>query len=271
MLVPRPAEPYASRAIKATALLDETRVLLRAWSPGQTAADLLAEAVEADLLGKATAARVEDVVRAFARRYLADGDEPAASLRQLLSARGSGAWFEQVCLVASARADVVVRETVTVFLADLLQRGAAQVDVPALMRFLEAQEAAGRTRTPWSVAVRRSVAQHVLHLLTDFGVLGPPRARGGAREVLAFRPRDRAVGWLASDLHRRGESDAGLVAHEDWRVFQFTESEARAALDRLSDHGLWIYQGAGEVVRVTWVARTWLEAVRALAGEAFDG
>ena len=55
--------PYTARAIKATGLVDETKVLLRAWEPGESAADLRRRAREKSLLGKATASRSDDVVQ----------------------------------------------------------------------------------------------------------------------------------------------------------------------------------------------------------------
>ena len=98
--------PYTARAIKATALLEETRALLRAWQPGESPADLRNRARREDLLGKATSTRRDDIVQsAFIDRFLIDGNEPAASLRSLLEQRGNGPWFKQLCLLAATGAD----------------------------------------------------------------------------------------------------------------------------------------------------------------------
>jgi len=265
-------EPYTSRIIKGTALLDETRSLLRAWRPGETAKVFRQRAREEGLLGKATAARSDDVVhRVFAPRFLVDGQggqEPAASLRTLLDARGSGPWFGQLCLLLAARADVVVREAVTVFLPAVRARGASSVATPDFVGFLEEQEARGRMLRPWSSSVRQSVAQHLLHQLTDLGVLGVPRR--GVRPLLSYAPGSLAMVWLACELHRRRTSDSALVAHRDWHVWQMHEHDVREALDRLSSLGLWLYQGAGSTVRFAWTWSDWQAVLTALKGCSLD-
>jgi hypothetical protein len=260
---------YTSRAIKGTALMEETRALLRAWTPGEAPAEFRKRASEQDLLGKATASRRDDLVRrVFGPRFLVDGQEPAATIRRLLIARGDGPWFAQISLLIAARADVVLREAVTAFLPAVRSRGASAVITPDLIRFLEEQQARGRMTRPWSPGVRASVAQHVLHQLTDLRVLGQPRR--GVRPLLPYVPGTIAMAWLASELHRGGASDAEIVAHPDWQVWQMHEADVREALDRLSDLGLWMYQGAGSVVRITWLAPDWSAVLSVLEGSSLD-
>lgn len=260
---------YTSRAIKGTALLEEMRALLRAHRSGETAKAFRQRVRAEDLLGKATASRSDDLVRrVFGPRFLADGQEPAASLRALLEVRGNGRWFAHLCLLFAARDDVVVREAVSVFLPAVRARGASSVNTASLVRFLEEQEERGRMARPWSVRVRESVAQHVLHQLTDLGVLGAPRR--GVRAILPYAPGSLAVAWLACELHRRGTGDAALVAHRDWQVLQLREAEVRDALDRLSDLGLWVYQAAGNVVRLAFTWSEWHEVLTVLGGSSVD-
>ncbi|MCC6521361.1 MAG: DUF1819 family protein [Polyangiaceae bacterium] len=262
-------EHYTARAIKGTALLEETRALLRAWRPGESAGAFRDRVRAEDLLGKATAARSDDVVRvAFAGRLLADGDEPAVSLRHLLASRKSGPWFSQLCLLFAARADVVLREAVTEFLARQRARRSEAVTTADFLRFLDEQHSAGRMARPWSRSVRESVAQHVLHQLTDLGALGPPRR--GVRALLPYRPGALATAWLTCELHRQGVSDIAIVEHHDWRIWQMHEEDVREALDRLSDLGLWIFQGAGTVVRITWTWADWATVLEVLGGPTVE-
>ncbi len=265
----RAEAPYTARAIKGTALLEEMRALLRAWRPGETGKDLRIRVRSEDLLGKATALRRDDLVqRVFAPRLLADGQEPAASLRRLLDARGNGPWFAQLGLLVAARVDVVLREAVTLFLPAARASGKGAVATPDLMRFLEQQEEHGRMLRPWSLRVRESVAQHILHQLTDLGVLGAPRR--GVRAIQPYAPGTLAIAWLACELHRRGTSDAALVSHDDWHVWQMQEPNVREALDRLSHLGLWVYQGAGSVVRIAWPSADWNTVLTVLEGCSLD-
>lgn len=266
---PTPREPYTARSIKGTALLTETRALLRAWQPGETPAAFRRRIVSGDVLGKATSARAGDVVRqVFQPRFLADGEEPARSIQWLLARRPSGPWFSQLCLLFAARADIVLRDAVCVLLPAARSRGVVSVGTADFERFLALQEASGHLPRPWSSSVRKSVAQHVLAQLSDLDVLGPARRTG--RTLRAYHPGSLAIAWLACDLHRRGLSDVALVAHRDWCVWQLDEPAVREALARLSHVGLWLYQGAGSTVRITWSWTDWTTVVQTLESPSLD-
>jgi hypothetical protein len=250
------AAPYTARAIKGTALLEEMRALLRAIERGETADAFRRRMTTADPLGKATAARRDDLVsRVFIPRFFADGQEPASSLRHLLDSRGNGPWFAPLCLLFAARADVVLREAITVFLPEMRSRGHAAVHARDFMTFLAAQQALGRMQKPWSESVRTLVARHIFHQLTDLSILG--NSRRGVRPVLPYAPGDLPFAYLACELHRRGINDAALVRHPDFLIWQMNEPDVRETMNRLEDLGLWIYQGAGSVVRISWLFPDW--------------
>lgn len=255
---------YTSRACKGSALLGEMRALLRAWHPGEPAAQLERRALDADLLGKATAHRVYDVVRrVFAVRFIDPPGCPARNLKRLVEARPAGDWFRHLALLYAARADAVLRDGVVCFYRRAAAEGRLRLGTQDAVDFLQEAERAGVVPYPWSPSVRERVAQGLLRQLTEYGLLGEP-ARG-FREMLRFRPDPLAVAYLAFDLHFAGATDAGVVAHPDWRLWQLEEPDARHALDDLSRHGLWIFQAAGSVVRISWRPATMEEAVDALA------
>jgi hypothetical protein len=258
--------PYTARAIKATGLVEETKALLRAWHPGESTAELRRRAREDGLLGKATASRSDDVVGyAFNRRLLSGARPPARHLKRLLEVRGPGRWLTDLCLLYAARADVVLREAITVYAAERRALGRTTVDTPSCVAFLSDQEAAGRMRRPWSRSVKESVAQHLLRQMTDFGIAGPSRA--GVRDLLAFDPCGLAMAWLAYDLHFGGLSDARVVAHPDWQLWTPSEPRVRERLMRLSKPGLLELQAAGAVARITWALGTMEELLDVLARE----
>ena len=261
---PESRPPYTARAIKATGLVEETKALLRAWTPGESTADLRRRAREEALLGKATASRSDDVVaHAFNQRFLS-GEKPAAPyLKRLLKEKGPGRWFMDLCLLYAARADVVFRETITIYAANRRTTGRAYVDTRSLVQFIEDQEASGRMGRPWSTSVKESVAQHVLRQMTDFGLAGP--ARRGVRELLPFEPTGLAVAWLAYDLHFHDHSDSRVVSHPDWQVWTLGETRVRERLGWLARPGLWEFQAAGTVVQITWACSTMEEALDVLA------
>jgi hypothetical protein len=246
-------------------LLDETRLLLREWRPGESSAELRRRVREEGLLGKATAARAVDVVaHAFNQRLLGDNAERATHLRDLLAQRSPGKWFDHVCFLLAARNDIVLREAVTRFLAVHRAAGNVVVDTKIFEEFLEEQQVHGRMTRPWSTNVRTSVAQHVLAQLSDYGVLSTA-GRGGVRRLLSFEPDAVAVAWLAYDLHFAGVSDIRILEHEDWAVWMLGSFAVRDRLLSMSGTGLWELQLAGMVAQFTWVCRTMKEVVDALA------
>ncbi len=77
---------YTIAVCKGSALLDETKALLRAWQPEETIKEFSARVLRNDLLGKSTAYRNRDIVRrVFARRLLSPDTKPAQFLKRLLT------------------------------------------------------------------------------------------------------------------------------------------------------------------------------------------
>lgn len=259
------ADPYTIRISKGAALLPETRLLLGEWKVEEDAAELAERVLDADLLGKATARRVRDIVqRCFAPRYLAPQGCPARHLKRLLEQRKSGDWFRDLCLLYSARADRLLRDSVGVFLRDAIAEGRLSVNVETAVNFLCEAEQKGMMESPWAAETKKKISRGILKALSEFGFLSGDSQR--PREILPFRPDPLAVAYLAFDLHFAGSTDAGIVSHPDWGIWQCNNAVVRELLDELSRRGLWVFQAAGSVVRITWNTPTMEEAVDVLAG-----
>jgi hypothetical protein len=166
-------------------------------------------------------------------------------------------------LLYTARANRLVRDSVTVLLHNARDEGRIALSVDAVVTFLREADQHGMMAHPWSPEVRKRVARVLLKVLTEFGFL-TPRMRG-ARDLRHFRPHPLAVAYLALDLHFRGATDAAVTSHPDWQLWVLDEPMVRDRFDELSRVGLWIFQAAGAVVRVTWNVSSMEEAVDALA------
>ncbi|WP_145167967.1 BrxA family protein [Rubripirellula lacrimiformis] len=259
------SDPYTIRISKGAALLPETRMLLREWKVDEDAASLAERVLEADLLGKATARRVRDIVqRCFAPRLLSPAGCPARHMKRLVENRSSNDWFRDLCLLYSARADRLLRDSITVFLTDAINEGRLSVTVDTATAFLCEAEEKGMMESPWAAETKKKVSRGVLKALAEFGLLSTNSRK--PREILSFRPHPIAVAYLAYDLHFSGKSDAGVASHQDWSIWQCNKAVVRESLDELSRHGLWVFQAAGNVVRITWNASTMEEAVDVLVG-----
>lgn len=260
-----PNEPYTIRTCKGTALVPETRILLQHWKPGMSAGELASQVLEQDLLGKSTARRVKDLVqRVFGPRYLSPETCPAKHLKTLVEQHPAGDWFRDLCLLYTARADSLARDAVTALYRRVRNEGRLTLSVETAIGFLREAEEEGKMSAPWSSETKRKVARGLLKMLAEFGFL-VPRTRG-SREIRNFRPHPLAIAYLAFELHFSGITDARLVEHPDWRIWLMDNATLRDALDDLSRHGLWIFQAAGAVVRITWNLTSMEEAVNVLAG-----
>jgi hypothetical protein len=257
--------PYTIAICKGSALLNETRTLLRAWQPGELLKSFDDRVLQEDILGKTTAYRARDIVRrVFARRYLQPDDQTARHLKRLLDALPYGAWFGDLCLLYATRADQALREVITDFYWPAMEEGRLTVLPETVVSFLRDAQAEGRMEKPWSAGVRLKVARGLLKALTDFGLLR--EVARGRRETVSYHPTDLALVYLVHDLHAAGLTDASVMDHPDWDLYGIKRSHRFDVMNRLTGDGWWIAQGAGTVVRITWKYDTLGEVVDALAG-----
>src|SRR5438445_8921837 len=105
--------PYTITVSKGSALIEETKTLLRAWDPKESLPDFRQRVVQADLLGKTTAQRADDIVRrVFARRFLLPDDRPARALKKFVESGQLGALVADLCLLYAARQDALLHDAI---------------------------------------------------------------------------------------------------------------------------------------------------------------
>jgi hypothetical protein len=255
---------YTNAISKGSALLEETKTLLRAWTPGESLDEFCERVLREDLLGRMTAYRARDIVRrVFARRYFRPDSKPALLLKRLLEGNPSAQLFSDLSLLYASRNDDLIRDVVTHLYWPALYEGRLTLAPGHVVEFLRQAERDARIPQAWSEQVKVKAARGILKAMADFGLLmAVSRSR---RELVHFRPTDRTVVFLAYDLHFAGSTDAGVVDHQDWSLFGFAHREVASTLDRLSGEGWWLAQIAGSVVRITWKHGSMEEVVDALA------
>ena len=141
------ARQYTNTISKGSALLEETKILLRAWQPGESLNEFCERVLREDLLGRMTAYRARDIVRrVFARRYFRPDNKPALLLKRLLERNQSGQLFSDLCLLYASRNDDLIRDVVTGLLKrvfsllsefDSLENCAVHVSIKNNIQFLD--------------------------------------------------------------------------------------------------------------------------------------
>ena len=239
---------YSSKIIKASALLTDTKTLFAHWDEAKTTQENLQEARRANIFGKASRSRVEDILAIFRQRYcLANGSDVA--LRRLVRSDLPAEIVDRVLYYYAALADPLLYDFVTEHLYDLYRRGQHVVTVEDASAFIRRAIAAGQTTTAWSVATQESVAQHLLAALRDFHIL--QGARRSPRKTIA--PPHLPVGafvYIAFDIHREVASGERLLHHPHWRLFLLDVSAVERLFLEAHQLGYLRYEAAGSLVRV---------------------
>lgn len=252
---------YDSNLLKGTGLVQETLSLLDAYRPGLSKAEFARYVREYDLLGKATQARVDDVINAsFARRYLSLGDDVVEALKRLRTNHVGLEAFTQLLYVYTARANPILADFVRQVYWPVKRSGSQEIRVEQTIDFIQEAQHKGLIVKPWSAITQREVARRLTACLADFKLIEPV-----SKVIRPFVPLDLTVLFLTHELHFRGLSDTDLLFHPDWEVLGLNREEVVQRLQRLAQRGHFIIQYSGELLAVSWKYNTLSEAADAIS------
>lgn len=240
---------YSSRIIKAGALLSDTKILLSHWDTGRSVSENLGVVRNENLFGKASRSRVEDILAIFRQRYLVE-EEVTRALVVLARSRGVTAALDRILYFHAAKADSLLGDLVTEWLAPRLAEGRTAVDTLSVQRALGEWVAQGKTKGRWSEETTGRVAQGLLSTLRDFGVL---QGRVNKRIAPPHLPLA-AFCYVMFYLKQHQPSGLKLVDHRDWRLFLLNREGVERLLFEAHQHGLLEYHAAGSVTRLTFPA-----------------
>ena len=166
----RPSAPYASKIIKAGALIGDTKTLLSHWDVDASVEENISRVQRDNVFGKASRSRVEAILAIFRQRYLTE-ESVTRALVTLLRKKFPTAALERLLYFHSARADQLFRDAVTEILVPLQARGLVDINVQDFQRSLAKWVNEGKTTAHWSEPTIIRIAQGLLSALRDFGVL----------------------------------------------------------------------------------------------------
>jgi len=241
---------YASKIIKAGALLADTKSLFSHWDMSDSVQLNLNRLQRENLFGKASRARVQDIVGVFRQRYLTE--EPVTrALVCLVTGRFPSIALDKILYFHTARADRLLFDVVINILGPQSERGLQEVNVVEIHRTLMRWVRGGHVTDKWSSDTARRVAQGLLSTLRDFGVL-----QGKVKKKLApaYLPVE-AFAYIAFYLKQHQPSGAKLVGLNDWKLFFLSTDAVERFLFDAHQHGLLDYHAAGTVTRLTFPAK----------------
>ena len=245
--------------------LEEVRALLGAWTPGETARELLARVQANGVLGKATAETTRGIMaNIFQPRFMVPNDRPARHLKLFLELDGQPSIFRELILLHHARSERVFYEFVVDKYWTAAHQGELWMRVADALAFLDELVQQRKIPKPLSPSTRQRTANGILQSLVAYGLLSGQRTE--RREFAAFRTSDNAVAYLAHDLHFAGQPDSEVIAHPDWNLFGLDANHVQDRLDALGPAAGLLLQRAGSVVRISWAHPSMEAMLHALVG-----
>lgn len=256
----RHSAPYRSKIIKAGALIADTKSLLSHWDVNASVTENITRIQRENVFGKASRARVQDILAIFRKRYLAEGAVTRA-LVTLVRGKFPSAALTQVFYFHSARADQLLHDAVTEILLPMHARGLLDVNAKDFERSLAKWAAEGKTSGQWAEPTITRIVRGLLSTLRDFGIL-----QGAVNKKIAppYLPVE-AFAYVVFYFKQRQPSGVKLIELPDWKLFFLHREGVERLLFEAHQRGLLEYHVAGSVTRLTFPAATLEEYAHVLA------
>jgi len=255
---------YTVALAKGQGMVSETILILKAWQPGMSPAELSRLLREQGLIPKASARRCSDLVKdVFAPRYLCDSGRPAGHLRALVEANVGSEKLRQLFLLHTARANAILFDFITEVFWKHYAAGATMLQTHEAVSFILGAHSTGRIPRTWSESMRIRMARYLLACLTDFG-LARDRLKGG-KEIRPFAILGSTTLYLAHEAHFAGQSDHAVLDHADWKLFGLDRQGVLEELRKVAAEGHFIVQFSGDLLRISWKYKTMEECLDGIA------
>lgn len=250
---------YTSRIIKASALIADTKILLREWDLSQSVEENLDRASRQNIFGKASRKRIDDILVIFRQRYFDDPDVGAA-LVTLVQGGAPSQWIDPLLYFFSVQNDRVLRDVAIEVLYPRHKNGRTEVPTDVVIHAIRNWVAQGKTTTDWSDSTIKRVARGVMATLRDFGVL---EGRAHKRLTPIYLPTP-PFALIALWLQQRERSGHRVLQSDEWRLFFLpVEGVERFFIEAHQQH-LLEYYAAGSVIRIEFPVETLREYAHVL-------
>ncbi len=249
---------YSVNIQKGGALLEDSRRLIEAWDLGASANENVERIASANLLGKATRRRADDILTRILRpRLVEPGPQVMEALKQLL---GHDRALREALYYEAANDDVLLAAFAEGPLFEWYAAGRTGVTIDDVTNWLASEWANGRA-PDWSPTVRTKVGRGLLAALRDFGVL-----EGAVKKTFAA-PRLSLAGfcYVAYRLHESGASSRRVAENSVWRRWLLDSAHIDDLFAQASRADVLSYGSVGSTIRIDWHVHRLEEAVRVAA------
>lgn len=257
------SQEYNSRLQKGGALLDDMRLLVRAWTDTSANEQRDIQVVE-NLLGKTSRSRAADTYqRAFVPRFVNGVPKDAWKIVRPLEDREIAVEvLKPVYYWITARSDKLLYEFVREELSLRNMNNLGWIDSKETASWITNR--IGRSSKKWTPTVTAKVARGLLATLRDFGIL-----EGASKKRIAptYLPVE-SFAYIAFALNKLGASGRQLLEHPDWGLFLFSLPVAEQMMLEADRNQLLSYAAVGQIVRIEFPATTFEEMADVIAGKS---
>lgn len=254
---------FTSRLIKASALIADTKTLLAYWDVSQDVSANLEQARSENIFGKATRARVEDVLRIFRQRYF-DDPQIGHSLVYLAQNGAPAHWIDPLLYYYTIQNDETLRAIVLEIVQPRQMSGYSDVSAEMVVRNLRDWVAEGRTTSDWSEETVGRVARNAMATLRDFGILTGKSTKSITPIYLPVE----AFAFLAFELQRQNISGEQILHSDNWKLFFLPVEGVERFFLEAHQERLLAYYAAGSVIRLEFPAQNLVEYAHVLVERA---
>ena len=242
-------------------LIDETYTILREWDFGRTRTENLRRVREENRIGATSRQWCSKITKAFSRRFEPKGrDRPLAEIA--IAGCDRDVW-KPILLYHMTRDEFLLRDFLVHWLYPHYVRGIYRlhsVDVTGYLKSLSTRKGIALSG-PWSDATTLRVAQGLLRIAADFGLL-----KGTTyKEFAPYHLPEESFVYL---LHAMADSQPNarrIVESEDWHMYLMDASDVERELLRLHQYRKIRYEVAGSLAQLKLPHESSVQHARAFA------
>lgn len=255
---------YASKIIKAGALLTDTKILLANWDKNLSIKNNLRNFRQKNIFGKASRSRVEDILSIFRQRYLIN-DQVTNALITFVNKSSMSQSLDRILYFYAAQSDLLLYDAVTKILANLYSQGRRDIYVEDFQRVITQWVNEKKTVGHWSSYTIRRVTQGLLSTLRDFGLL-----KGTFNKSITplYMPVE-AFSYIALCLKQKQVSGKLLIEAPEWQLFFLSHQDVECFFVECHKQHLLEYYSAGTIIRITFPTESLEEYAHVITERAY--
>jgi hypothetical protein len=245
-MTPAPrARIVSSFTIVKGSLIDETYTVFRGWDFDRDVDANLRRVSARNIIGARSASWLRDVHKVLHRRF-----DPPGRDRPLVELAQGGCSLEiwkPLLLWHMTRDELLLRDFLTEWLYEEWSAGALRLQSRDLHPYLHRLVERGLVEAPWSDSTLERVANSLLRIATDFGLLEGKQTR----RFTSYRLPDDSFLYLLHAIRAEAGGARETITSTDWRMFRLDAEAVERELLRLHQFRRLRYDAAGSIVRLT--------------------